>query len=88
MSLSPNNIQLSGVKRAEDDDSLIVRFYESSGKATVAVLAMAWPIQSAKRVNLLEQPLEGVPPAEIDGNTIRVAVRTHEIVTLKIRVLC
>lgn len=86
MSLSPDNIQLSGVKRAEDDNSLIVRFYESSGKATMAALTLPRPIRSVKRVNLLEQPLASVSPAEVKGNTIRVAVRPHEIVTLKVRI--
>lgn len=84
MSLSPNNIQLSGVKRAEDDDSLIIRFYESSGMATMAVLTWPRPVRSVKRVNLLEQPMEDVAEAAVDGHTIRVAVRAHEIVTLKI----
>lgn len=84
MSLSPHNIQLSGIKLAEDDEALIIRIYEAYGKTTIATLTLPQPIRRVERVNLIEQPLEGVAQAETAGSTMRVAIRAHEIVILKV----
>jgi len=84
LTLTPSTALLSGVKRAEDDDALVIRFCEMHGQPTDAVLTLTQPVRSAVRVNLLEQPLEGVAAPVIDGHTIRVAVKAHEVVTVKV----
>ena len=85
LALTPSSVQLSTVKCAEDGDGLIIRCCEMHGKAVEAILTLSHPITAADRVNLLEQPLPDAPAPVLEGNTVRVAVRPHEVVTVKIR---
>ncbi len=75
---------LSGVKRAEDGDALIIRFCEMYGVPAEAVLTLPRTVRGAERMNLLEHPLITAPAPVIDGNTVRLPVRPHEVVTLKV----
>jgi len=76
------NVTITGVKRAEDDDDLIVRYYETNGEAIRARMATAWPVVGAARVNFLEDPL-GAASATATG--AGSDLRGHEIQTLKLR---
>jgi alpha-mannosidase len=85
LSLGPDNLLLAAVKRAEDEDGLIVRFVESRGQTANAELTVPKAPKSAARVDLLERPLEGGAAPLLDGRSVRVAVRPHEIVSLRLR---
>jgi len=85
MALQPGHMELSGVKKAEDDTSLVIRFHEAEGRSAQAVLALPGPVRKAERVDLLEQPLKGAGRPRVADNTIRLRVKAHEIVTLKVR---
>jgi len=82
------NVAITGVKRAEDDDDLVVRFYETNGAATRTGIATAWLVEGAARVNFLEDPLGPVGPLGAASATAMGAesdLRGHEIQTLKLR---
>ena len=83
-SLEPNNLFLSTIKLSEDEESLIVRFFEGHGKATEAVLELHKTIRSASRVNLLEEQMSDVAAPVVSGKQIKVRVRPHEVVTLRL----
>ncbi len=85
LALSPATVQLSGVKRAEDDDALIIRCCEMHGVPAEAVLTLPQPVRTAHRVNLLELPLDGAAAPVIEGHTVRVPIRPYEVVTLKVQ---
>src|SRR5207248_918832 len=53
--VSPSNLVLTAVKKAEDDDGVLFRFYEFAGKAADANLKFAQPITQAFETNLMEQ---------------------------------
>ncbi len=84
-SLSPANVVMSGVKQAEDADELIVRIVEVDGKETTATLTLPLNAKTARRLNLIEFPLKDVAAPVIQGNTVTVKLRAHEIVTLGIK---
>ena len=84
ISVDPDNVFLSCVKRAEEGESLIIRFYEAHGCEAEAVVNLPKNVMAVSRVNLLEEPLEGVVPAMADGSRVRVSVKPHEVVTLKV----
>jgi len=82
LSVEPDNVILTALKKAEDDDGLVFRFVEFEGKAAAARLRFPIPARSAARVNLLEKgdiPL----PLEEGGWRTTLKVHPYEIVTLK-----
>jgi len=84
LALASPSVKLSGVKKAQDDASLIVRLWESAGKSATATLTLPKAARKVQRVDLLEHPLTDAPAATLSGNTVKVKVKPHEIVTLKI----
>ncbi len=76
------NIVLTAVKKAEDSNALILRFYEWAGKDSLTRIQIPKGATSAELTNLLEdQHGSNVP---IEGNTITVPTHPYEIVTVKI----
>jgi alpha-mannosidase len=75
------NVVLTAIKKAEDSNALIFRFYEWAGKDGEVKLRVPDGVTTAKLANLLEQP-EGSPLPIEGGNTIRVPAHPYEIVTV------
>ena len=75
------NVVLTAIKKAEDSNALIFRFYEWAGKDGDVVLHVPAGATSAKLTNLMEQPEGSALPIE-GGNTIHVPVHPYEIVTV------
>jgi len=81
LELKPDNLILSALKKAEGEDRVILRFFETRGEATGAELRVFKPIKGAWTVNLLEQEAQSL---EVDGQTLKLRVKPFEIVTLKL----
>jgi alpha-mannosidase len=79
--LEPDNLILSALKRAEKDDSVIVRFFETRGEKCHATLQMPSQIKSANCVNLLE---EEESELDIKDGLLEIDVSPFEIVTLRL----
>jgi alpha-mannosidase len=75
------NVVLTAIKKAEDSNALIFRFYEWAGKDGEVVLHIPPGAISAKLTNLMEQP-EGSPLPIVGGNTIHVHAHPFEIMTV------
>jgi alpha-mannosidase len=84
ISLDVPGVVLSGFKKAEDGDELVVRLAEIEGKATTVNLTLPVEIKTARRLNLVELPLDNVAKPTYNGKTLQVKIRAHEIVTLGI----
>ena len=84
ISIKQSNIILSGIKQSEEGNELVVRFVEIEGKETTVDLSLPIIIESARRLNLIELPLNNAAQPQINGNTLKVTVKPHEIVTLGI----
>jgi alpha-mannosidase len=82
LALWPNNLILSALKRAEDSDEVILRFFETKGEATVAEVKLFRAIRRLTLVDLLEIEQGELP---FEGNRFKLDVRPFEIVTLKIK---
>lgn len=84
--LTPN-VMLSGMKKAEDSDALILRLYEVEGKATTAEVrlgsALARPNSLAVETDILEQPLT-TNTARMNGDVLSVQIPAFGIVTVKV----
>jgi len=80
--LKPENLILVALKKAEDTNEVVLRFFETKGEKTSGVVSLFKEPVSAKVVNLLEEE-EG--EIECRGGEIRVEVNPFEIVTLKLK---
>jgi alpha-mannosidase len=86
LKLEPDSLVMTALKRAYDDDGIIVRLYEASGRQAQAVLTLSNTPRKVTAVNLMEERDAGISKKiELDGNKIRFPVGPFEIVTLKIK---
>jgi alpha-mannosidase len=60
-SVNAENVALSTMKKCEDDESVVVRLYEDSGKNVSARFRFATPLQSAQSTNIIEEEGKPVP---------------------------
>ena len=73
---------VTAVKKAEDADALIVRFYEWAGKGGTVTLTLPAGATGATLTNLMEQP-EG-QPLSVAANQVQVPVSPFQIQTVRI----
>ncbi len=81
-SVSPENVVLTAVKKAEDANGLIFRVYEWAGKETTAEFHVPPGATGATVTNLMEQP-EG-DPLKVGGDVVKVPVHPYEILTIRV----
>ncbi len=81
ISTSSPNIIIETIKRAEDGDGIIVRFYESQRRRGEVNITAAFPLERVEKVNLLEENQETLTP---QGNQVTLFVRPFEIFSLRL----
>jgi len=80
LSRAPENIILTVVKKAEDSNDIILRFYETSGEDKKAVIRLTETLKGAKETDLLENETSEI---SIQEKTIKALISKHEIKTMK-----
>lgn len=78
---SPSNILLATIKKTEDRDTLILRFYESEGNETPAVIQLFRKPQQIFEVDLMENRIQSVP---FKGKNLYVNFKNSEIKSFEI----
>ncbi len=81
-SVSPENVVLTAVKKAEDANGLIFRVYEWAGKETTAEFHVPPGATGATVTNLMEQP-EG-DPLKVEGDVVKAPIHPYEILTIRV----
>jgi alpha-mannosidase len=76
-----DNVVVTAMKKTEDGDGLLVRFYEWAGKGGNVTLTLPPGILSATLANLMEKP-EGSPLPVSGGQQVTVPVTPFEIQTV------
>jgi alpha-mannosidase len=82
VSIAEPHVVLTAVKKAEDSDGLVVRFYEWAGEGGNITLTVPAGARSATLVNLMEKP-EGASIA-VSGDKVTVPVTPFQIQTVRI----
>jgi len=82
--LEPSNLILTAMKKSEDGNQVVLRFYEAEGNQTDARLQLSRPIRSAWRASLIEEN-QGALPLNNDGS-LSLKIQPWEIATLKLAV--
>ena len=80
--LEPENVVLTAVKKSEDYDSLILRFYEWAGKDVDVKLHLPPGAQSASETDLMERTIADLA---VQHDAVTVHTKPYEIKTLKVR---
>ncbi|MGA7382226.1 MAG: glycoside hydrolase family 38 C-terminal domain-containing protein, partial [Terriglobales bacterium] len=80
--IEPENVVLTAFKKAEDDNSLILRFYEWAGKESDVRLQLPGSAQSAEETDLMERPIGSL---SIHDGAVTVHTKPYEIKTIKVQ---
>jgi len=79
--VSQPNVVIEAVKRAEDEEAVIVRLYECWGRPTKATLETAMPSAKAHLCDLLERVMEELP---VQSTQVKLTFGRFEIQTVKL----
>jgi alpha-mannosidase len=77
------SVILDTVKVAEEGDELILRLYESKGRASDLILHSCRPIESVQETDLLEKEIAQLTAADC---SLRLTFQRFEIRTLKVKI--
>jgi alpha-mannosidase len=77
-----NNVIVTSMKKSEDDNSLIIRFYEWAGKQGEVALQLPPGAQSASETNLMEKPEASIP---VHDDSVTISIKPYEIKTIKVQ---
>ena len=81
LAIEPRNLIVEVLKKAEDSNHLILRFYETDGKSATAKVTLPTPVDAVHQVDLLENPTREI---KTDGTTFRVPVGAYSIESFKL----
>ena len=81
-SVTPENVVLTAVKKAEDAKGLIFRAYEWAGKDSTVEFHVPPGATSATVTNMMETP-EG-SPLSVTGDVVTVPIHPYEILTIRV----
>lgn len=81
-SLSPDCLVLSALKKAEDRETIVARFFNPTAGTVEGRLEVGFPLVGAHLVNLNERRLSDLPIA--DGNAVTVEAGPCKIVTVEL----
>jgi alpha-mannosidase len=69
------------VKEAEDDDTIIVRLYDTFNTTTKATVKFGFDVAKVETATILE---ESESEVAVNNNSVTLTVKPFEIVTLKV----
>ena len=77
------NVVLSSIKKAEDDNSLVIRLFEFEGKAADVRIMLPKTAIAATETNLMEDNA-GDLNLEANGQVVVVPIKPYEIKSVKV----
>jgi alpha-mannosidase len=82
MQAKSDNVIVTAIKRAEDANALIVRFYEWAGKRGDVAIQLPAGAASASDTDLMERPLGDL---SVSNGEVKVPTKPYEIKTIEVR---
>lgn len=77
-----DGVLIEAIKKAEENDNIIIRLYEAFGGTAHATLTFARAIKAISRVNLLEEPEETLAHR---SHNVELQLQPFEILTLSVQ---
>src|SRR5690606_10255641 len=81
-STSLSNVAVTALKRAEDGNGYVVRFYEFEGISRSGSFTLPTNVAGASTVNIVEEPMPGTIP--VSENRVFVQSRPYQITSIRI----
>ncbi len=83
ITIEPANVMMTGLTWTQDRRGVVARIREFEGKPTTATVKLHEPISvdSARRVNVLEEPHGEIP---VTDGTMKVSLKPHEMVNIRL----
>jgi alpha-mannosidase len=81
LSLEPEHVALSALY--EDEGAIMLRVWESEGRAAEAVVQLPWPVATAELVDFNGEVWVG-PPPQTSGIELRLSLRPWQIATVRL----
>ena len=82
MQISPDNVIVTALKKAEDDSELVLRFYEWAGKETDVKIQLPSGVESVSETNLMERATSKL---QVENGTVMLHTKPYEIKTVKVQ---
>jgi alpha-mannosidase len=82
LGITGDNVVLTALKKAEDGDALLLRFYEWAGKSGEVEISLPEGAINALLTDLMEKPLG--PPLPMANHQVAVPVHPYEIVSVRL----
>lgn len=82
ITVKPENVVLTALKKAEDNNGLIFRVYEWEGKSGDVQVAVPPGATTATVTNLMEKPQGS--PLTVSNNVVTVPIHPYEILTVRV----
>ncbi|HMK23025.1 MAG TPA: glycoside hydrolase family 38 C-terminal domain-containing protein, partial [Terriglobales bacterium] len=82
LGISGDHVVLTALKKAEDSDALLLRFYEWAGESGDVKISLPRGAKKASLTNLMEKP-EGLP-LPLSGGQLTVPAHAYEIVSVRV----
>lgn len=83
VNIKANSVILDTIKKAEDDDSLILRFYEYGNQRNAVKIKLPLQIKNILECNLMEEEIGKI---KFVGNKFEFQIKPYEIKTFKIKI--
>ncbi len=80
LNIQGDNVVLTAVKKAEDDEEIVLRFYEWAGKESDIMVNPFTRFENGAETDLMEHPFHSISPA---GGPLVVHTKPYEIKTVK-----
>jgi len=82
LAVQGDNVVLTAAKKAEDDNAVLLRFYEWAGKESDVTLHPDTSVKYASETDLMERSIQPIPSK--DGDLV-VHTKPYEIKTVKVQ---
>jgi alpha-mannosidase len=81
VSVEPDNVVMTALKKAQGEDAIVARLFEVAGKKTTARLTVPFPVKRARTTNIIETVSKRLGS---EGNSVQLSFKPHEIKTVKL----
>jgi alpha-mannosidase len=82
LSVAPENVVLTAVKKAEDDNGLIFRVFEWAGKSSEVTFTASPGATAATETDLMEKTIG--PPLALSDDKVKIPIHPYEILSLRV----
>ena len=79
---TPDNVIVTAMKKAEDENALVVRFYEWVGKDSEVTIQLPAGAESAVETDMMEKPLANL---SVSNGRVSIHTKPYEIKTIKVK---